>query len=189
MAEDRVDFGRAHVLGAEAIGTPGNRRFRIYVTSRRGAASLWLERETLDLLGQRLEEMTERQIGGLALRVEAVAQPAEARGAPPDFPADPEIDFIVGNMKLAIDEERERVLLLAAPLAIIDSDDEDDYNAPDDGHYPFRVFFSNAQTRQLIQDIWSVLAAGRPRCPFCERPMEHDHLCAKQDGFRPASLN
>ena len=48
MSEDQVDFGRAHVLGAEAIGEPGNRRFRIYIRSQRGSASLWLEREQRD---------------------------------------------------------------------------------------------------------------------------------------------
>ena len=69
MSEDQIDFGRAQLLGAEAIGEPGNRRFRIYARSLRGSASLWLEREQLDALGQALEQLIARITSGMALRI------------------------------------------------------------------------------------------------------------------------
>ena len=74
MNEDQVDFGRAYLIGAESIGEPGNRRFRVYVRSQQGTASLWLEREQLDALGQAMEQLVARITSGLALQIEAVAQ-------------------------------------------------------------------------------------------------------------------
>lgn len=187
MSEDLVDFGRAQLLGAEAIGEPGNRRFRIYVRSPRGSASLWLEREQLDALGQAVEQIIARITNGLALRIEAMAQSSKMPSAPADFPEDPDIEFIVGNMQIGYDVETERVTLRAGPLILIDRDGE--YYAQDDDDFPFSVTFSRGQTEQLAQHIRGIMTSGRPRCPFCNRPMEPNHMCDKQNGFHPAALN
>ncbi|HEX6543215.1 MAG TPA: DUF3090 family protein [Ktedonobacterales bacterium] len=187
MSEDLVDFGRAQLLGAEAIGEPGNRRFRIYARSPQGSASLWLEREQLDALGQAMEQLIARITSGLALQIEAVAKLPKPPGAPADFPEEPDVEFLVGNMQIGYDESVERTTLRAGPLILIDREGE--YYAQDDGELPFSISFSRAQTEQLAQHIRSIMASGRPRCPFCGRPMEPNHMCDKQNGFHPAALN
>lgn len=187
MSEDQIDFGRAQLLGAEAIGEPGNRRFRIYIRSQQGSASLWLEREQLDALGQALEQLIARITSGLALRIEAAAKAPKTPSAPADFPEDPEIEFAVGNMQIGYDESLGRTTLRAGPLVLIERDGE--YFTQDEGDFPFSVYFSRAQAEQLAQHIRGIIASGRPRCPFCNRPMEPDHMCDKQNGFHPAALN
>lgn len=187
MSEDQVDFGRAQVLGAEAIGEPGNRRFRIYVRSQRGSASLWLEREQLDALGQAMEQLIARITSGLALQIEAIAKAPKPPGAPADFPSEPDVEFPVGNMQIGYDESLDRTMLRAGPLILIERDGE--YLAPDDVDLPFSVYFSRSQAEQLTLHIRGIIAAGRPRCPFCNRPMEPNHMCDKHNGFHPAALN
>ena len=41
------DFGIVEILGAEAVGQPGQRRFRIYVQAHRNSAIMWMEKEHL----------------------------------------------------------------------------------------------------------------------------------------------
>lgn len=187
MSEEQIDFGRAQLLGAEAIGEPGNRRFRIYTRSLRGSASLWLEREQLDALGQALEQLVARISSGMVLRVEAAAQARKSPSAPADFPEEPDIEFAVGNMQIGYDESVDRTTLRAGPLILVERDGE--YFAQEDAEFPFSVYFSRAQTEQLAEHIRGIMVAGRPRCPFCNRPMGPNHMCDKQNGFHPAALN
>lgn len=187
MSEDHVDFGRAEILGAESIGEPGNRRFRIYVRSARGAASLWLEREQLDALGQAIEELIATITSGLALRVEAAVNAPKPPGAPNDFPKEPDVEFAVGNMQISYDEDLNRITLRAGPLVLIERDGE--YFTANEQEYPFSVYFSRSQVDQLNQHVRGIVASGRPRCPFCGRPMGPNHMCDKHNGFHPPALN
>ena len=60
------DFGRADSIEPEAIGEPGDRRFRIRVMARLESASLWLEKEqvaSLALAVTRLEKRLDRVEG------------------------------------------------------------------------------------------------------------------------------
>ena len=51
------DFGRAELFDAEAIGQPGNRRFRIFARSPYGSATLWMEREQLEALSLAVDKL------------------------------------------------------------------------------------------------------------------------------------
>ena len=44
------DLGHLNAFGAEAIGQPGQRRFRLFARSKRGAAFFWMEKEQLNHL-------------------------------------------------------------------------------------------------------------------------------------------
>ena len=73
MSDDLQELGRAELLDAEAIGQPGNRRFRIYARSSRGTASLWLEREQMEALSLAIDQLLAQAAGGMVLRAEAQA--------------------------------------------------------------------------------------------------------------------
>lgn len=187
MSDDQVEFGPAQLIGAESIGEQGNRRFRIYIRGSRGTASLWLEREQLDELGRVMEKLVASMTSGLPLRIEASANAPKLPPAPANFPEEPTIEFPIGNMQIGYDKERDRAILQAGPLVLIERDGE--YFAPDEQYFPFSVEFSRHQAQQLTLHIRGIVAAGRPRCPFCNRPMGPNHLCEKVNGYHPASLN
>lgn len=187
MSEDTVEFGPARLIGAESIGEPGNRRFRIYIRSSRGTASLWIEREQLDVLGQVMEKLIANMTSGLPLRIEAAAKAPKLPPTPANFPEEPDIEFPIGNMQVGYDKHLDRAILRAGPLVLIERDGE--YFAPDEHDFPFSVIISRPQAQQLTLHIRGIIAAGRPRCPFCNRPMQPNHLCEKVNGYHPASLN
>lgn len=187
MGEEYYDFGRADVFDAESIGEPGARRFRIFVRSRRGSASLWLERDQLETLGSLIEKVLAQTTGVMTLRAEAQAEPTPPPGAPSDFPREPDVEFIVGPMQLGYDDDDEELLLRATPIEVVESEGE---LFAREGEEPlFSVLFTRQQAQQLCSSINSLMLLGRPRCPFCSRPMGPGHICAKQNGYHPVGLN
>lgn len=189
MSSEFFDFGHADLFDAESVGEPGHRRFRIFVRSSRGAASLWLERNQLETLGELLQKLLAKSSDApaLTLRPEAQATPTPPPGAPGDFPEDPEVEFIVGPMQLGYDEDDDEMLLRVTPIEVVESDGE--LFAREADEPLFAVLFDRIQAEQLCTSINSLMLMGRPRCPFCGLPMDPGHICAKQNGYHPVDLN
>lgn len=187
MSDDMREFGRAELFDAEAIGVPGSRRFRLYARSPHGEACLWLEREQLEALSLALDQLQAQISGGDVLRPEAMASFAPVPSAPEDFPAHPDVEFQVANMQLGYDEDRDQILVRAAPLELVEEDGE--MVVRDDAEPLFSTYITRTQASLVSSHILTILASGRPRCPFCGRPMEPGHVCEKQNGFHPVGLN
>jgi hypothetical protein len=59
---DTREFGPLAHISAEAIGQPGQRRFRLRALSEEGdSASLWLEKEQLVALGEAIENVLKQE--------------------------------------------------------------------------------------------------------------------------------
>jgi len=187
MSDELQDFGRAEIFDAEAVGEPGNRRFRLFARSHNDTAGLWLEREQLEQLSIAIDRLLARLSGGEVLRPEAMAQVAAPPNAPDDFPAHPDLEFQVSSMQLGYDPDHDLILLRAAPLELIQNEGELLVN--EDAEPLFSVLITRAHATRLSAHLLSILASGRPRCPFCNRPMESPHICEKQNGYHPAGLN
>jgi len=187
MSDELHDFGRAEVFDAEAIGRPGNRRFRLFAISPRGAASLWLERDQIDRLNIFLEQLLAQITGVMTLRLEAQARAPRAPSAPDDFPDSPDVEFQVGRLEIEYREADERFYFRATPIEVVERDGE--LYAVEGATPLFAVNISRTQASFLSAHINATLAGGRPRCPFCNQPMQSDHLCVKVNGYHPASLN
>lgn len=190
MGEQFYDFGRADLFDAESIGEPGARRFRIFVRSPRGSASLWLERDQLETLGALIQKVLAAKDETntlLVLRAEATASPEPPPGAPADFPHDPDVEFLVGPMQLGYDDDDDELLLRATPIEVVEREGE--LFAREGDEPMFAVLFTRQQAQRLCNSINSLMLMGRPRCPFCNRPMGPGHICAKQNGYHPVALN
>jgi uncharacterized repeat protein (TIGR03847 family) len=185
MSDEQHDFGQAELLGAEAIGQPGQRRFRLFARSPRGSASLWLEREQMEELAQALDRVLAEISGDLVLRPEGAPSGGRAPGAPSNFPDEPDVDFQVAQLVLGYDEERDALVLMAVPILL------DDEGAPvlrEDAEPRFAARLTRQQATRLSGHIASVLAAGRPRCPLCGAPLGPEHVCVKQNGHHQIEL-
>ncbi len=187
MSSELHDFGRTDLLDAEAIGQPGQRRFRLFARSAHGTASLWLEREQMEALSLAIDQLLAQVSGGTVLRPEAQANVPRPPGAPSDFPEEPDVDFKVAQLTLGYDEDSDLIVLLAAPLVVVEQEGE--LVAQEDVEPEFAARISRQQATRLSGHITGALAGGRPRCPFCGLPMEPEHVCVKQNGYHPVELN
>ncbi len=180
-----ADLGRVETLGADAIGQPGQRQFRLFAQSPRGAALLWLEKEQLQSLSVALDRSLAFVSEGQILRTEArIGEQPEPEGMPSDFPRTPNYEFQVGRMQLNYDERHELFELVAVPVEILmERGREPQVLMREEEAISF--FFTHQQAQELSSNILSVIAAGRPVSPFCLTPLDGGpHACVKQNGHR-----
>ena len=174
MSEDPVGssgVGDAQRVRAEAIGQPGQRRFRLMAIIEGETRIVWMEKEDLRRLGQALEQvlanLSDTDPGGVTTQF-ALA----------DFELETARQIRAGRMELGYDEKSKRLILIAH-----------DFEATEETTPAFVCRLTPAIARELAEEAATVVAAGRPVCPLCGRPMESDgHTCAKQNGHFPHRL-
>lgn len=169
MASPR-DLGTVVSIQAEAIGQPGQRRFRIRAMNRGGdTLTMWLEKEQLSAVGDAIETV---------LRDEAYEYerlPLDDLEPEPVFPLSATIEFQVLELSMGLDRENQLLILIGAD----DTAESDDRTAVSAG-FDFR------RAHELRRQIAEVVAAGRPACPLCTAPMDPaGHVCVRTNGHHP----
>jgi uncharacterized repeat protein (TIGR03847 family) len=159
------DFGRALSVDAEAVGRPGQRRFRLLVRSTSRSIGLWMEKEQLRGIGSWFEEVLER------LQREHPTSDPDVEPLP--MPSEPDIDLRASQIGLGYDEAEDLFTLHAFDAQRLAAD-----QSP-----AFRCLLSRGQSRVLARKIAVVVAAGRPICPLCGAPIDPDgHVCPRSNG-------
>lgn len=168
MAETR-DFGPLDHISAEAIGQPGQRRFRLRAINSDGeTASLWLEKEQLAALGEALGTALENE----GYKYERL--PLDDITPDPVFPLNAGIDFRLVQLSMGLNTEARAIILIAA-----DGPESDD-------SVTVTMEFDYRRAHELHRQIDDVVAAGRPPCPLCTAPMDPaGHVCVRTNGHKP----
>ena len=168
-----VDAQRVRV---EAIGEPGQRRFRMMVVAESGTAIMWMEKQQMQALGLALNQMLE-QFSYETLELGRSELPVE-------FDTDTRRQFRVGRIELGFDEPNGRVVIIAHDIN--SGDDADGEEAAT----PFACRLTRAQAEAVSGSAATIVAAGRPRCSMCGAPMGPGvHVCAQQNGHLPIPLS
>jgi uncharacterized repeat protein (TIGR03847 family) len=173
MADDSIigSGGDALRVKAEALGEPGQRRFRLMAVIEGETRIVWMEKEQLRRLGQALEQVLENL-------PDRGPELGSASAAIADFQLDSRHQIRAGRMELGYDEQRHRLIILAHEL-----------EAEDDVAPAFVCRLSPNQARELAEEAAVVVSAGRPICPLCGRPIASTgHACEKQNGHFPHRL-
>jgi uncharacterized repeat protein (TIGR03847 family) len=180
-----MQFGVVQVLGTDAVGRPGQRRFRIFLRNREDTAILWMEKEQLNGVAEALDRSLAIVSDGKILRVEAsVGEKPQPEPIPDDFPVTPTYEAQVGQMRLSFEKEDDVFSLYVAPLNVVIGEDQEPQVVVDEENGLF-FSFSKEQAQQLASAIPQVLGAGRPVCPLCHTPLSGGmHACIKQNGHR-----
>lgn len=148
----------------EALGEPGQRRFRIIVVINGRTVISWMEKEQVRRLGELLLEVIER-----LPKAPSDAESAVTSVVPDEQSTD---QFRAGRMELSYDEEDDRLIVIIHDMESVD-------DAPP--ALSFRM--TRAQTRQFSMEADDLVQSGRPTCPLCGRPMgPGNHVCEKQNG-------
>lgn len=148
----------------EALGEPGQRRFRLLISSGQETTVLWMEKMQVDALGQALEQLLHHIPAGSIESLESASAPR--------FDLSSDRQFRVGRLELGYDEERDRVVLIAYDL-----------EEPEEFGPAVVCRFNRAQSVEITAEAERVVAAGRPHCVMCGMPMgPGPHACANQNG-------
>ncbi len=159
-------------LRVEALGEPGQRRFRMIAVINSETHIIWMEKQQMQALGLAVEQLLEQVPDSDAPLVDA--------DSGPDFNQDTLNQFRVGRIELGYDAARERVVINAYDLQ----------QGDDDEAASLVLRLNLRQSAELSTDAAVLVAAGRPLCPMCGQPMDGEgHVCPQQNGHLPISLD
>ncbi len=164
--------GEAQKLRAEALGEPGQRRFRMMAVIDGVTHVVWMEKQQLQALGLALEQLLEQ--------LPERGPDLTGADAPAEFQVDTLYQFRAGRMELGYDERHDLVVVAAHDLAQEDEDAEP----------MLRCRMTRGQARNFSAEVATVVAAGRPRCTMCGAPMgPGPHVCPQQNGHLPHAFD
>ncbi len=163
MADPKNQLGRAIRVNADAVGQPGDRRFRVLVEAEFGNACLWMEKQQLFQLATAIQRLLST----------ADMASSDIPTTEPQRSGDQVFEFQVGQLMIN-DEARGPILQFQA-----NDQEEGDTGAPTLG-----TLIDLHQLKALADEALTVCAAGRPRCPLCGVPMELEgHQCIRTNGY------
>ena len=163
MENAEHDFAEATSINAEAIGEPGQRRFRVRIEGSPGAASIWMEKQQLAGIATWLDDVLQR------LDREQPSDASDPEPAP--IGAIFEVEFRATQIGLGYSEEDKLFAIHAFDERVAGA-------AP-----AFRCLITRGQSRVLSRKITEVVAGGRPVCPLCDVPIGPEgHVCPKANG-------
>lgn len=168
----RTPGGDAQLLRAEALGEPGQRRFRLVTVIDGETYVLWMEKQQVQALGLALEQLVEH----------LPPAPGFGMGDPNAIiDEDTRNQFRVGRIEIAFDESLEQIVLVAHDI------DEEEPS----GHAALLIRISREIGRSLSEDAAELVSKGRPICPMCGWPMDagKPHVCPNQNGHLPLTFD
>lgn len=158
--------GDAQRIGVEALGEPGQRRFRLLAVIAGDTHIVWMEKQQIQALGLALEQVLDQ--------LPDQGPELSAASVPVDYDTNTRFQFRAGRMELGFDEQHDRLVIIAHDI-------EDEAELP-----RFTCRISREQAREFSAEAATVVAAGRPRCPLCGAPMDQEHhACPQQNGHFP----
>ena len=174
-ADDAHILGPADQFAIEAVGEPGDRRFRILVQGPGGNATIWLEKEDMSRLAlsvERLLQMVQRNVE------EASSRGTNTEELPTESPSQ-SFEFQSGSWAVGYLESAHVIEFQAH-----DIEDEDDSQPR------LRFWATMAQSQDWSTRAMEVYSAGRPRCPLCHGPMNPgtNHVCPMTNGHHHATV-
>jgi uncharacterized repeat protein (TIGR03847 family) len=164
------DLGSVAHLSAEAIGQPGQRRFRLLAMSQQGTwAFVWMEKEQLAALGDAIGNLLR------AARYEYTPTPLDDFEPAHVAPLAADIEFQVGQLSLGARPDEQRIVIAGKEVADEESGEGDPLSVS--------LEFEFRRAYELSRQIAEVVAAGRPPCPLCGGPIDPSgHICPKLNG-------
>lgn len=177
---------------AGTVGQPGQRTFFLQARSGARVTSVALEKQQVQILGERVDELLDELMGagGVATVIPAMTPLDHVDNAPLEQPIVEE--FRAGTITLSWDGEDERVVIEVFPVVEveepIEADEVELVDLPIDEPEPEELFvvrLTPVLARVFATRAASVVQAGRPSCQFCGGPVDvSGHLCPRANGYR-----
>jgi uncharacterized repeat protein (TIGR03847 family) len=152
---------------AGTVGPPGQRVFYLQAGAEGHVVTLRLEKAQVAALAEYLASV---------LADLATPDPASLPGEL-DLVEPVVAEWVVGQIGVVFDEDRDRMVVQAEELLEEEADDTDRGVA--------RFALTRAQVAAFVVRAAELVAAGRPPCELCGRPRDPEgHMCIKTNGHR-----
>lgn len=173
-----IEFDPPERFVVGTVGPPGQRTFFIQASDDRRRSQVSVEKMHVGVLAERLETLLD-EVGGHEGGVSAAVEAAD--NAPLDTPISE--DFRVRALSLSWDTERRVVVIEAHDHDPDEVDEALAATSPDVS--TLKVTLSPSQARAFARRCETVVAAGRPSCPFCGGPLDPEgHICPRANGYK-----
>jgi uncharacterized repeat protein (TIGR03847 family) len=170
---DVIEFDPVDALGAGAFGRPGERTFVIQARKGDAVLSVLVEKEQVALLASEAEQFLTRIAEEHGDDAPAVDAPAGSGPVTEDEPL-----FRARLIGIGYDPERQLVLIELREDAYDEGEPPPEPGLAE-GHVA-RLYATPSQVRAMAEHGAAAVAAGRPRCPLCDFPMDPDgHVCPR----------
>lgn len=171
MPGDLHDFGPATSVDAEAIGPPGQRRFRLVIQNEQESAALWLEKEQLAAVATALEQQLARTRGADS------SQRKTEHDEESPIPLNLSLELQVGQLALGYDDVRQLFMIQAYTV-----------DADEGGQATFTCGLRRDQARRIIGQVTRLMQTGRPVCPLCGATLQGPHVCPRSNGHSRVAI-
>jgi len=164
------DFDSVDAFTLGAMGQPGARTF--YLQARRGATQVDVKCEKQQ--ASAIADYLRKVLIDLPVPAEKPAAAAMELAAPVDTV------FVLGPVGLGYDRATDMVLVQLEEVLELDDNGEPLDPEADRGH--LRVFLTRGQAAAFCEHAETVVAAGRPPCHWCNRPLDpNGHICPRMN--------
>lgn len=180
---DSVEFEHVDVFTTGALGAPGRRVFYLQARVGNRVASVRCEKQQAAAIAQYLR----RALAHLPI-IEGGRFPESMALTPPD-----DEPFVLGSVGLEFRKESDLFTLVLREFDTDDVTDEDE-DGDDDSDDLFgeddevdegrtvRVSITRNQALTFCDHTDKIVAAGRPDCEYCKRPVDPDgHFCPRMN--------
>ena len=163
------DFDEPDHFTTGTEGEPGHRVFYLQAAQDGAVATLRLEKQQVVVLAEYLAGLLEPPEGEGEGEAVALIEPVLA-------------EWVVGSLAVAYEEADDRVLLVAEELVPSPPEGEEQADEASEAVDPATARFHLTRTQAVafIRRTGELVAAGRPTCPLCGRPIDPEgHACPK----------
>lgn len=161
----------AQRIYSEALGEPGERRFRIVAVVDGETWIMWMEKQQVAALSMGIGQILEH-VADDSLPYQDIGQ----------VPVDEAThhQFRVGRLELAFDTGDRQIVIAAYDITAEDFDTA----------ATLSVRVDSSMARYLAEQSSDLVARGRPLCPMCGQPIGGDyHVCPEQNGHLPLDID
>lgn len=166
------------------VGLPGGRTFYLQATTGRNITTVLLEKEQVEILGERINELLDtvraKSRGGNAIPAAPLPDYVDNSGL--TMPVDAE--FRVGTMSLGWDTSEHSLVIECLELTEEDARAGVSAEPSEDlDRNLLRVKLDAIHAREFARRAEQLVQAGRAECPFCALPLDPEgHLCPRANG-------
>ena len=170
-----IVFDSVDVFTTGTVGRPGQRTFFLQARDDDRVVSVRCEKQQAAAIAQYLR----RALAHLPIVEGTVVRRPMSLVEPVDE------EFVLGSVGLEFDKNSDRFTLRLRDVESSMADELDDESDDTDDDYDgdsIRVTMSRAQALAFCDQTDRVVAAGRPDCEFCGRPVDSDgHFCVRMN--------